>query len=188
MPKRIAGADQLLVGERDQRIGALDPRKRLDETLDDAWAPRSRGQQQHDLRVRRRLADRALANEFAPQRQAVGQVAVVRDRQAARVEFGEQRLHVAQDGRAGGGVADMADGGRAGQPLDRRGAGEMIADEAEPPLRVEPRAVERYDAGRLLAPVLQGVQPERGDRGGVGMSENAEHPALLVQAVVREID
>jgi hypothetical protein len=35
---------------------------------------------------------------------------------------------------------------------------------------------------------LQGVQPERGDRGGVGMSENAEHPALLVQAVVGEID
>ena len=82
----------------------------------------------------------------------------------------------------------MADGGRAGQPLDRRGAGEMIADEAEPPLRVEPRAVERYDAGRLLAPVLQGVQPESGDRGGVGMSENAEYAALLVQAVVREID
>jgi len=53
---------------------------------------------------------------------------------------------------------------------------------------METRAVERHDAGRLLTPMLQGVQSERGDRGGVGMSENTEYPALLVQAVVREID
>jgi hypothetical protein len=64
----------------------------------------------------------------------------------------------------------------------------MIADQAEPPLRMEPDAVERDDAGRFLAAVLQGVQAERSDRSGVGVSENAEHPALLMQAVVREID
>ena len=63
----------------------------------------------------------------------------------------------------------------------------MIADEAEPPLRVEPRAVERYDAGRLLAPVLQGVQPERGDRGGVGVIENAEDAAFLAQSIAVKI-
>ena len=64
----------------------------------------------------------------------------------------------------------------------------MVADQAEPPLGMEPRAVESDDARRLLAAVLQGVQAERGDRGGVGMAENAEHAALLVQAVAVEID
>jgi len=53
---------------------------------------------------------------------------------------------------------------------------------------MKPRAVEGHYAGRLLAPVLQGVQPERYDRSGVGMSENSEHPALLVRAVVHQVD
>jgi hypothetical protein len=68
------------------------------------------------------LADCAGADELAPQRQTVGQIAVVRDRKTARVEFGEQRLHIAQNRRAGRGVADMPDGRGAGQMLDRRRA------------------------------------------------------------------
>ena len=39
----------------------------------------------------------------------VGQVAVVRDREAAELEIGIQRLHVAQHGLAGGGVAVVTD-------------------------------------------------------------------------------
>ena len=129
-----------------------------------------------------------VANEFAPQRQAVGQVAVVGDRQAARLEFGEQRLDVAQRGLAGRRVAHMADGGLAGQALDRRGAGEMIADQALAPLGMEPRSVEGDDARRLLSPMLQGVQAERHDRRRVGMAENAEDAAFLMQPVFLEID
>ena len=70
-----------------------------------------------------------------------------------------------------------------GQPFDRRGAREVIADQAEPPLRVEPLAVEGDDARRLLTAMLQGVQPERGDRGGLGMAEDAEDAAFLAQPV-----
>ncbi len=44
---------------------------------------------------------------------------------------------------------------------------------------MKPGAVEGDDARRLLAAVLQGVQPERGDGGGRGMAEDAEHAALL---------
>ena len=40
-------------------------------------------------------------------------------------------------------------------------------DQAEPALGMEAFAVEGDDAGRLLPAVLQGVQAERGDRGGV---------------------
>ena len=186
--ERIARADQLLVGERDQRIGALDLAQRLDEAVDDARPARARREQQHDLGVRGRLADRAVADQFAPQRQAVGEIAVVGDREAAGVEFGEQRLHIAQDRRAGGGIADVADRRGARQPLDRRGAGEMVADQPEPALGMEALAVEGDDAGRLLAAMLQSVQAERGDRRGVGMAEDAEHAAFFAQAVALEVE
>ena len=53
---------------------------------------------QDDLGVGGRLEDGAGRNQVAPQRQRVGQVAVVGDREAAGVEIGEQRLHIAQDG------------------------------------------------------------------------------------------
>ena len=43
------------------------------------------------------------------------------------------------------------------------------------------------DAGRLLAAVLQGVQAERGDGGGIGVAEDAEHAAFLAQPVAVEV-
>jgi hypothetical protein len=48
----------------------------------------------------------------AAQLHRVRDVAVVRDREAARGKLGEQRLDVAQRGLAGGRIADMADRGR----------------------------------------------------------------------------
>ena len=62
-------------------------------------------------------------------------------------------------------------------------AREVIADQPLSALRVEPDAVEGDDAGGLLAAMLQRVQAERGDGGGVGMVENAEDAALLAQPV-----
>jgi hypothetical protein len=73
----------------------------------------------------------------------------------------------------------VADRRRARQALDRRRAGEVIADQAEAPLGVEARAVEGDDAGRLLAAVLKRVQAERGDRRRGGMAEDAEDAAFL---------
>ena len=102
-------------------------------------------------------------------------------------ELGEQRLHVAQDGGAGGGIADVADRDSAGQALDHLAAGEGVADEAEPALAVEAAAVEGDDAGGFLAAMLQGVQAERGDGGGFGVAEDAEHAAFFAQRVAFEI-
>ena len=59
--------------------------------------------------------------------------------------------------------------------------GEAVADEAELALEMEDAAVEGDDAGRLLAAMLEGVQPERGDGGGIGMVEDAEDAAFLAQ-------
>ena len=50
--------------------------------------------------------------------------------------------------------------------------------------RVELRAVEGDDAGRLLAAMLERVQAEGGQGGGVRMAEDAEDAALLVELVV----
>ena len=145
--------------------------------------PRARDQMQDHLGVGGRLHDGALVHELAPQREAVGEVAVVADREAAAVELGKQRLHVAQDGFAGGRIAHVAHGGHAGQAVDHLAAGEVVADEAHAAFRMEPLAVEGDDAGGFLAAVLEGVQAERGDRGGVGMAEDAEDAAFLAQPV-----
>src|SRR4051794_22943164 len=53
---------------------------------------------------------------------------------------------------------------------------------------MESGAIERHDAGRFLAAVLQRVQPERGNRRRVRMAEDAEHPAFLAEAVGVEIE
>src|SRR5581483_9358747 len=109
------------------------------------------------------------------------------DREAAGIELGKQRLHIAKDGGAGRGVADMADREMAGQALDHLAAGEGVADQAEPTFAVEAAAVEGDDAGGFLAAMLQGVQPERGDGGGLGVAENAEHAALFTERVSLEV-
>ena len=181
--ERIARADQLLVGHADEGIGAFELAQALDEAVDEAVALGARDQMQDHLGVGGRLHHRAFAHELAAQRQAVGQVAVVADGEAAGFELGEQRLHVAQDGFAGGRIADMADRGGAGQAVDHLAAGEVVADEAHAALGVEALAVEGDDAGGLLAAVLERVQAERRDGGGVGMAEDAEHAAFLAQPV-----
>ncbi len=108
------------------------------------------------------------------------------DREAPGIELAEQRLDVAQHRLAGGGVAHMAHRHGAGQAVDDFAPREGVADEAEPPLGMEPAAVIADDARRLLAAVLQGVQAQRGDGGGVGVPVDAEHAALLAQPVAIE--
>ena len=64
----------------------------------------------------------------------------------------------------------------------------MIADETEALFRVKPLAVEGDDARRLLAAVLQSVQPERGNRRGLGVAEDAKHSAFFAQPVIIGIE
>ena len=68
--------------------------------------------------------------ELLAQGEGVREVAVVSDREAAGVDIGKQRLHVAQDGIAAGRIAIVADRDVALQALDDAGAAEVVADEA----------------------------------------------------------
>ena len=81
------------------------------------------------------------------------------DGDAAEGEVGKQRLNIAQDRIAGRRVAHMADRRAAGKPADRFLGVEIVADLTLGPLDVEMVAIERDDAGGLLAAVLQRVQP-----------------------------
>src|SRR5471032_2218534 len=143
---------------------------------------------QHHLGIGGRLHDRALAHELTAERETIGEVAVMTDGEAAAVEFGEQGLHVAQDRVARGGIARVTDGGAAGQAVDHLAPREVVADEAEAALEVKTLAVVGDDARRLLAAMLEGVQAERGDGGGILMVEDAEHAALLAQGVAVDLE
>ena len=63
--KRIAGPDQLLVGERDKRIGTLDGAQRFDVALNETAALGLRDQMQDHFGVGGRLHHGAVAHEFA---------------------------------------------------------------------------------------------------------------------------
>ena len=110
----IAGAEQLFVGKTDERIGAFELAQPLDEPVDEAIALRLGDQMQDDLGIGGRLHERAFTHQMAAQGEAVGQVAVVSHGKAAAVELCEQRLHVAQNCLAGGGVTHMPHGRTAG--------------------------------------------------------------------------
>ena len=145
---------------------------------------RTRQEMQDDFGIGGGLADGAGGDELLAQGQGVGEVAVVGDREAAGVDIGKQRLHVAQRRLAAGRIAIVADGNVALQALDDVGAVEVVADEAHAALGVELLAVEGDDAAGFLSAMLEGVQAERGDCGGVGVPKNTKDPAFLAESVV----
>ena len=126
--QRIARADQFLVGQADEGEGAFEHAQAFDEAVDESVAMRARHEMQDHLGVGGRLHHGAVANELFAQRDAVGEIAVVADGKAAGVELRKQRLHVAQDGFAGGRIAHMADGGIAGQAVDDLAPRKGVAD------------------------------------------------------------
>ena len=181
--QRIARADELLIGEADEGIGAFEHAQSLDKTVDEAVAMRARHEMKDDLGVGRRLHHCAFAHELAAKRQAVGEIAVMPHGKSAGVQLGEQRLHIAQNGPAGGRVTHMADRSVAGQAIDHLAPREGVADQTEATFGMEAITVERDDAGGLLAAVLERMQAERRNCRGVGMAENAEYSAFLAEPV-----
>ena len=51
---------------------------------------------QHDFGIRCRLTDGAGGDDLAAKRQPIGEIAIVRDGNAADFKLGEKRLHIAQ--------------------------------------------------------------------------------------------
>src|SRR5215510_12619449 len=77
----------------------------------------------------------------------------------------------------------MSDRGRSRQAVNYLATGKGVADETKSAFRMKALAVERDDAGSLLAAMLKCVQAECSDGGGIRMTENAEDPTFLAQVV-----
>ena len=180
---RIAHGDDRVLGDAGQRIRSLDLVEGRDQARDEI-ALRLGHQMDDDFGVGRRLEDRATLHEGAAQRIGIREVAVVAQREAAELELGEKRLDVAQDGAAARGVARVADGAVAAQACHDFFVAEIIADQTDRTVRVELRAVEGDNAGRLLAAMLQRVEAEGSECGRVLVAENAENSAFFLELVV----
>ena len=109
-----------------------------------------------------------------------------RQGEPAELEVREQRLDIAQDSVAAGGVTDMADPGMAAQLGDDRLRTEIVADLPHGMLDMIVLSVEGDDARRLLPTVLERVETERRDGSSLAVVVDAEHTALLAQFVVIE--
>ena len=181
--ERVAGADQLLVGQRDEGVGALDLRIASMKRSTKRLLAGAGDEVEDDLGVRGRLADGAVADQVAAQRQAVGEVAVVGDGEAAALEFGEQRLHVAQHGLAGGGVADVADRREAFEALD------VARSEKLSPTRPSLRSEWKTCPSKETMPAAswprccRACRPSAVIAAASGMAVDAEDAAFLAQRV-----
>ena len=196
---RVAGGVQAVLVHPDERERALELRQHLDRPLLQRGVGVV-GQQRRDqagvvgrglaltqvevelvLLLRQRL-DRLL--ELV----GVDQVAVVAERDGAAVAGAERRLGVLPRAGAGGGVAAVADRDVA----DQAGEGRLVEDlrdQAHVLVDQDLTAVADRDAGRLLAAVLQRVQPEVGQLGDVlARRPDPEHAAVVLGSLVVGIE
>ncbi len=137
-----------------------------------------------DLSVAGRLEQMATLDQVGAQCDGVRQVAVVCDGEPTELEIGEQRLDISQYRVARCRIAVVADSGITREPLDDVFRTETVADQAQGPMSMKVFAVERDDPGRLLAAMLERVEPQRGQRGRVVVAKDAKNAAFLVKFVI----
>ena len=73
----------------------------------------------------------------AAQHMRVGEVAIVRHREAAELEIGIERLHVPENCLAGGGIAIVPDRDAARQPVDHLLVAEILAHRPQAAVRMK---------------------------------------------------
>ncbi len=100
------------------------------------------------------LENRAAMLEVAAQFGGIGEIAVVRQGQLAFIAIDDDGLRVDQRGIAGGGVARVADGGRARQARQHLRLEDFL-HQAHALFEMQVGAIGRDDAGRFLAAMLQ---------------------------------
>ncbi len=181
-PMRIPNGNQPVFRQQDQRERTLGLRNRLDQRL---LGRRRHGpgvQVQQHLGVARRLEDGSLPHEVVAQLLGVDEVAVMADGDLAVGAVDDDRLRVVEPAVARRGVPDVADGTRPGEPRNRslvEGVGHLAFRLAH----LQPAPVRRGDAGALLAAMLQRVQAEVREVGGLRMTVDAEDAALFLEFV-----
>ena len=126
------------------------------------------------------VEDRAFVLQLATQRHAVGEVSVVPQRHVAVVEPEDERLDVVGGARSGGGITHVADRLVAGEPSDLALVAEHLGQQSEAAVPDEMAVVVGDDAGAFLTAVLQCVESEIRQAGGVRVTPYAEDAAFFV--------
>ena len=140
-----------------------------------------------NLAVRRGLEQTALVLQILAQQARIDDVAVVGQREIARVVTEQKRLHVLDTAASGGRIAHMADGRislerRQFRLVEHLGHQSAALDAAE-----SSPFVDGHDTRALLSAVLQRMQAVIAQRCSVGHPEDAEHTALLMQLPVANL-
>ena len=140
-----------------------------------------------NLAVRRGLEQTALVLQILAQQGRIDDVAVVGQREIARVVTEQKRLHVLDATASGGRIAHMADGRislerRQFRLVEHLGHQSAALDAAE-----SSPFVDGHDTRTLLSAVLQRMQAVIAQRCSVGHPEDAEHTALLMQLPVANL-
>jgi hypothetical protein len=94
--QRIACANQLLVGNRDQRVAAFNLQERVNEPFDETLFAAARHQMHDHLGIRGGLANRAGGDQFSADLERVRDISVVCEGEAASRKVSEQWLNIAQ--------------------------------------------------------------------------------------------
>ena len=179
---RIAGRDDPVLGQEDERVGPPHLTERVDDPPEEHLLLRGRDQVDDDLAVDRRLEDRPTRLELRAQLLGVHQVPVVGDPERALRPLDDEGLAVLEHGRPARRIAVVAD---REPPLEPRQhvLPEDLGNVPHPPVADERLAIGGDDAGGLLATVLQGVQCEVRQRSGLGVAVDANDATLFVELV-----
>ncbi len=177
----VPNGEDPLTRQDDERVGAADLRQRLGDGSGQRRGLGAGHQVQEHLGVRGRREEGALAFERGPDLPRVHEVAVVPEGQRAPPRGEDERLSVGEQRGPRRRVADVADRRPARQAREPRLA-EDVGDVAHLPLDVDLPLVERRDPGRFLAAVLEGVEAEVRQVGGIVRVADAEDAAFVREA------
>lgn len=182
----VTHANKFLLGHDDERVGAFDLLKRVNEMVAAAIKIRLGHQVQNDFAIDGGAENGTAGFEFFAELGGVGEIAVVGDGDlAARAIHGE-RLGVAQMGRAGGGITGVADGHAADEAVEDF-AVKNLRHETHSAVDAKLFAVTGDDAGAFLAAMLERIEAVVRQFGGVRMSENAEDTTIMFGVILHRL-
>ena len=177
---RIERADHRVLGHEQVGEAAVHGVERFLELVHKGALQGATDEVHQDFGVGVRVEDRALVLQLAAQRRAVRQVAVVAQGHVAVVEAEDERLDVVRGARAGRGVAHVADGPVSLESFDFALVAEHLGEQAESAMAGQMAVIVGDDTGALLTAMLQRVQAEIGESGGVRVAPHAEDATFLV--------
>lgn len=136
-----------------------------------------------DLGVGCGVEDGAGVLEVGAKGAVVDEVTIMGHTDGAESVTSDKGLDVFEHGLAGGGVPDMADC-EAARELVELGLVEDVRDEANAGYGLEDVVVNGYNSGAFLAAVLERMESEVAETGGLRVAIDADDAALLARLVV----